>query len=174
MALKVTRRNFFNRVSAVTLSLSIGQLFGQSFSYTFSSDNPTSNKPFSSQIEKDFYALSCFLTGFETLDLKMNAAVLNEILIDFPKEKAAAILRHFREGDKKAFANSADPELRSFRKKILTTWFTGQFTPRKQSKADLVTLGYLGNLTWASYTVPAPGIPFPNWDKPLLNFESST
>ena len=117
--------------------------------------------------ENAFYDLSCFLTGFDQLDRTMNRYVLLEMNQIFSVSKVDKILHLFSVKKEHAFLGGTSPELRIFQEKLLRTWYSGNFS-LKGSLKNLVAVGYLNNLTWASYSIPAPGIPVHNWGKPIF------
>ena len=118
--------------------------------------------------EDEFYKLSCFLTGFDELDRTMNRCVLLEMNQLLSVDKVDKILEHFSVEKEQTFSEGASPELKFFQEKLLRTWYSGNFS-LKAPMEHLVALGYLNNLTWASYAIPAPGIPLLDWGKPILS-----
>jgi hypothetical protein len=118
--------------------------------------------------EQIFYELSCFLTGFDQLDRTMNRYVLLEMDQLFQRLKIDKILHLFTVHKDYAFLKSSSVEFRLFQEKLLRIWYSGSFH-LKGAEKNLVALGYLNNLTWASYTIPAPGISVLNWGNPILS-----
>ena len=153
---RTTRRNFI--YSLIGLSFLMLPVFGKLHSI---------RKP-DKKREEEFYELSCFLTGFDQLDRTMNHYVLLEMIQLFSIYEVDKILHSFVLEKKYPSLKAASRELNFFHEALLKTWYSGNFS-LKVSQENLVALGYLHNLTWASYSIPAPGIPSLSWEKPILN-----